>query len=75
LSLQASGLRLKETKSEFLKTEIKYFSKNGITPNNKNIPSILKYPEFKPQTELEYFFSLARNYQKFVLSFAEKLIR
>jgi hypothetical protein len=54
LSLQASGLRLKETKSEFLKTEIEYFSKNGITPNNKKIPSILKYTEFKPQTELEY---------------------
>jgi hypothetical protein len=75
--LQAAGLGFNQTKCEFLKTEIEYLgyvvSKEGITPNNKKIQSILTYPEPKNQKVFGSFLGLASYYRKFVLSFAEKL--
>ncbi len=74
--LAEAGLKLKLKKCDFLKEEINYLghvvSRNGVSPNDAKIASIVNYPEPTTAKELSSFLGLASYYRKFIRAFAEK---
>jgi transposase InsO family protein len=74
--LAFAGLKLKLNKCEFFKNTIDFLghvvSPQGISPNEKKVISIKKYPVPKNVKEVSSFLGLASYYRKFIRAFAEK---
>jgi hypothetical protein len=73
--LADAGMRLNRKKCEFFKKEIEYLgytcSREGITPNHKQIECVKNYPVPTNPKELGSFIGFASYYRKFVRAFAE----
>ena len=72
--LTAAGLRLKPSKCEFFKSQVKYLghivSKNGIETNPGKIEAIEKWPVPKTVTEVR-FLGFTNYYCKFIPGYAQ----
>ena len=68
--LKENGLKLKGSKCEFFKTEVKYLgfvvSEEGIKPDEEKIEAVKNWPEITNVKELRKFLGFTSYYRKFV---------
>ena len=73
--LKKAGLKLKESKCDFLKKEIHYLghliSVNGTQPLHKRMDSIYNMPKPRSPKEIKQFLGLTGYYRKFVPKFSD----
>ena len=73
--LTAADLRLKPSKCEFFKSQVKYLghivSKDGIETDPKKIEGIEKWPVPKMVTEVRSFLGFMNYYRKFIPGYAQ----
>ena len=73
--LREAGLKLKPSKCEFFKQEIKYLghvvSKDGIATDNSKIQAIIEWPRPTTVTEVRSFLGFTNYYRKFIHRYAQ----
>lgn len=74
--LQAAGLKLKPSKCQFLKQEVKYLghilSKNGVRPDPEKTRCVNEFPRPTTVKEVRQFLGLIGYYRRHIPEFAEK---
>ena len=72
--LAEAGLRLKPSKCEFFRTELRYLghvvSAKGIATDDKKIKAIVKWPRPETVTEVRSFLGFCNYYRKFIHQYA-----
>ena len=73
--LRAAGLKLKPSKCEFFKQEIKYLgnvvSKEGVSTDPDNIKSVTEWPQPTTVTEVGSFLGFVSYYRRFIPNFSK----
>ena len=68
--LKAASLKLKPSKCDFFKKEIKYLghvvSKEGISTDPNKIKSVTEWPQYTTVTEVRPFFGFVSYYRRFI---------
>lgn len=73
--VRAAGLKLKPSKCQFLKSEVKYLghivSAAGVRPDPAKVECVKEFPAPKNKTEVRQFLGLLSYYRRHIPSFAE----
>lgn len=72
--IQAAGLKLKPSKCQFLRPEVKYLghivSAEGVRPDPGKVECVRDFPEPKTKTEVRQFLGLLSYYRRHIPNFA-----